>query len=128
MILVDTSVIVAWFDPAHTHHRECWAAIRHWAGRDGLAVSSVSYAELAAGARTREAVEEALKEFTRLELDFDSAWRAGQAYRRYRPTKTDTPVLPDFFIRAQAAILNLPHLTNDRRRMTAWPDVDFLFP
>jgi hypothetical protein len=37
-------------------------------------------------------------------------------------------VLPDFFIRAHAAVLNLRHLTNDRRRLTAWPDVDFLFP
>jgi predicted nucleic acid-binding protein len=31
MILVDTSVIVAWMDPTHRHHQECWAAIRHWA-------------------------------------------------------------------------------------------------
>jgi len=31
----------------------------------------------------------------------------------------------DFFIRAQAAVLNLPHLTNDRRRTRTFPDVDF---
>lgn len=128
MILVDTSVIVAWMDPAHKHHRECWAAMRYWAGRDQLAVSSVTYAELAAGARTREAVNEDLSGFTRLELDFDSAWRAGQAFRQHRPSRADAPVLPDFFIRAQAAILNTPHLTNDRRRLALWPDVDFLFP
>jgi predicted nucleic acid-binding protein len=60
MILVDTSVIVAWLDPAHRHHQECWAAIRYWGGRDHLAVSSVTYAELAAGARTREGVDDAL--------------------------------------------------------------------
>jgi predicted nucleic acid-binding protein len=36
-------------------------------------------------------------------------------------------VLPDFFIRAQAAILNLPHLTNDRRRIKSFSDVDFEF-
>jgi hypothetical protein len=29
---------------------------------------------------------------------------------------------------AQAAVLNLPHLTNDRRRLAAWPDMDFLVP
>jgi predicted nucleic acid-binding protein len=128
MILVDTSVIVAWMDPAHRHHRECWAAIRHWAGRDSLAISSITYAELAAGARTREAVDEALQGFTRIDLDFASAWRAGQAFRRHRPVKNDASVLPDFFIRAQAAISNLPHLTNDRRRLAAWRDVDFIFP
>ena len=79
MILVDTSVIVAWLDGAHRHHKECLAGIVYWAGRDQLAVSSVTYAELAAGARTREAVDEDLKGFTCVDLDFDSAWRAGKA-------------------------------------------------
>ena len=128
MILVDTSVIVAWLDPAHRHYKECWAAIRYWAGRDQLAISSVTYAELAAGGRTREAVDEDMKGFVRLELDYDSAWRAGKASRQYRSGRADEPVLPDFFIRAQSAVLNLPHLTNDRRRLASWPDVDFLFP
>jgi predicted nucleic acid-binding protein len=128
MILVDTSVIVAWLDPTHKHNKECWTAIRHWAGVDQLAISSVTYAELAAGGRTREAVDEDMKGFVRLEVDFDSAWRAGRAFRQYRPSRGDDPVLPDFFIRAQAAVLNLPHLTNDKRRLAAWPDVDFLFP
>jgi predicted nucleic acid-binding protein len=128
MILVDTSVIVAWMDPSHGQHRACWAAIRHWAGRDTLAASSVTYSELAAGARTREGVDEVLGGFIRVELDFPSAWRAGQAFRQHRTGKTETPVLPDFYIRAQAAVLNLPHLTNDRRRTALWPDVDFLFP
>jgi predicted nucleic acid-binding protein len=128
MILVDTSVIVAWLDATHKHHQECWNVIRYWSGRDSLAVSSVTYAELAAGARTREAVDEALKVFTRVDLDFASAWRAGQAFRQHRPSRGEASVLPDFFIRAQAAMLNLPHLTNDQRRLGAWPDVDFLFP
>lgn len=128
MILVDTSVVVAWMDSSHKHHKACWAAMLEWAGRDQLAVSSVTYAELAAGARTREAVDEDLQGFLRLELDFPSAWRAGQAFRQFRPIKRDPLVLPDFFIRAQAAVLNLPHLTNDRRRLAAWPDVDFIFP
>jgi predicted nucleic acid-binding protein len=128
MMLVDTSVIVAWLDSTHPHHKSCWGAIRRWAGADELAVSSVTFAELAAGARTREAVEEDLTGFVRLELDFASAWRAGQAFRRHRASKAETPVLPDFFIRAQAAVLNLRHLTNDRRRLAQWQDVDFIFP
>jgi hypothetical protein len=37
-------------------------------------------------------------------------------------------VLPDFLIRGQAAVLDMPHLTNDRRRIHVFPDVDFLFP
>jgi predicted nucleic acid-binding protein len=128
MILVDTSVIIAWLDPTHPQHRQCWKAIRHWAGKEAMAISSVTYAELAAGARTKEGVDEELRGFKRIELDFASAWKAGQAYRRFRPAKRETPVLPDFFIRAQAAVLNLRHLTNDRGRIQYWPEVEFLLP
>src|SRR5438445_13790974 len=115
MILVDTSVIVAWMDPSHGAHKECSKALELWAGRDQLAVSSVTYAELAAGARTQEGVDEDLKPFQRIDLDFDAAWRAGQRFRQHRPSKAESLVLPDFFIRGQAAALNVQHLTNDRR-------------
>ena len=91
-------------------------------------MSVVTFAELAAGGRTREAVEEDLRGFHRIELDFNAAWRAGHAFRRARKGKADSVVLPDYFIRAQAAMLNLPHLTNDRRRLAEWSDVDFIFP
>jgi predicted nucleic acid-binding protein len=129
MILVDTSVIVAWLDKAHPEHERCTAALLHWAGEDSLAVSSVTYGELAAGGRTREAVDEDLRIFQRVDLDFDAAWRAGVAFGRFHPgKKVEKPVLPDFLIRAQAAALGCRHLTNDRRRLRAFPEVEFLFP
>jgi len=103
MMLVDTSVIVAWLDKNHPHHRASSAAIENWIQREQLAVSAVTFAELAAGARTREHVEEALSLFQRLEVGFDDAWRAGVAFRQYRRGDKDEPVLPDFFIRSQAA-------------------------
>ena len=127
MILVDTSVIVAWLDKNHPHHRPCLKAIEHWALRDRLAVSSVTYGELAAGGRTREAVDEDLRDFEKIPLDTNATWRAGLAFRQYRRRESDNPVLPDFFIRAQAATLNLPHLTIDRRRIKSFSDVDFEF-
>ena len=112
MILVDTSVIVAWLDKNHPQHRACVKTIEQWAQRERLAVSSVTYGELAAGGRTREAVEEDLRDFEKIPLDTDATWRAGMAFRQYRRKDSDDPVLPDFFIRAQAAVLNLSHLTN----------------
>jgi predicted nucleic acid-binding protein len=127
MILVDTSVIVAWLDKTHPHHKASLTAIEHWAARDQLGVSTVTFAELAVGGRTREAVEEDLRDFEKLPLDTDAAWRAGMAFRQYRRRDVDDPVLPDFFIRAQAATRNIPHLTNDRRRIKAFPDVEFEF-
>jgi predicted nucleic acid-binding protein len=129
MILVDTSVIVAWLDRTHKHHAACTESLKHWAERDSLAVSSVTFAELAAGARTRESVEEDLRGFHPVDLDFNAAWRAGVAFRQCRPERVgDRPVLPDFLIRGQAAVLGYRHLTNDRRRIMVWPDVDFLYP
>ena len=49
MILVDTSVIVAWLDKNHPHHLASLAAIEHWARRDRLAVSCVTCGELEIG-------------------------------------------------------------------------------
>ena len=49
MILVDTSVIVAWLDRNHPRHRVCLAALEDWPQRDRLAVSCVTVGELAAG-------------------------------------------------------------------------------
>ena len=129
MILVDTSVIVAWMDSTHEHHVCCREALFDWSGADELAISSVTYAELSAGGRTREALDRDLALFRRIELDFEAAWRAGVAFGHYAAGKGEQrPVLPDFLIRAQAAVLGCRHLTNDRRRMRAFPDVEFVFP
>jgi predicted nucleic acid-binding protein len=129
MILVDTSVIVAWLDRTHEDHRACAQALELWAGQDQLAVSAVTYAELAAGGRTRQAVDEDLRDFQRVELGFEASWQAGLAFGRTYPAAKDRkPVLPDFLIRGQAAALNCKHLTNDRRRLTAFPEVEYIFP
>lgn len=94
-----------------------------------LSVSSVTLAELAAGGRERQSIEEDLAEFFVLGLDAEAAFRAGLAFRQFHPGKTEQqPVLPDFLIRAQAAVLGWKHLTNDRRRRRVFPDVEFLFP
>jgi len=129
MTLVDTSIIVAWLDPTHPDHSACSHALDERAGSDDLALSSVTFAELAAGGRNRDALDEDLGEFQRIDLGFDAAFRAGQAFARYRPGKREPKlVLPDFFIRGQAAVLGVQHLTNDRRRIRAFPDVEFIFP
>jgi predicted nucleic acid-binding protein len=102
--------------------------LEYWAGEDRLAVSSVSYAELAAGGRTREAVDADLAMFERVDLDFEGAWQAGLAFGRATPKKGERLVLPDFLIRGQARALACRHLTNDRRRMSWFPDLQFVFP
>ncbi len=127
MILVDTSVIAGWIDADHPHHHECESALLHWANEDELAISSITYGELAAAGRTKEALDEILGGFVRIDFDFDAAFRAGQAFGRWNPGKQKKPVLPDFLIRGQASVLGLRHLTNDRHQLAAFPEVDFLF-
>ena len=45
MILVDTSILIAWLDDSHEDHQACLEALEHWAGQEELAVSSVTYGE-----------------------------------------------------------------------------------
>ena len=70
MILVDTSVIASWIDPDHPHHRECEGALLHWANQEELAISALTYGELAAAGRTKEALDEILGAFRRVDFDF----------------------------------------------------------
>jgi predicted nucleic acid-binding protein len=129
MILVDTSVIVAWLDRHHPQHENCADALNYWAGQTRLAVSAVTYAELAAGGRSQEAINEDLALFDRFDLDFNAAWNAGHAFARTPVGKTPRkPVLPDYLIRGQAKAAGCRHLTCDRRRLSAFPEVEFLFP
>ena len=129
VILVDTSIVVAWLDPDHPDHAACTQALDQCGAVDDLAISAITFAELAAGGRTHDALDEDLETFSRIPLDFDAAFRAGKAFSGYHPGKSARkPVLPDFLIRAQAAVLGVAHLTNDRRRLASFPDVDFLFP
>ena len=127
MILIDTSIIVAVQDKSHPHHAGCFAALELWAGSERLAVSVITLAELAAGGRTREAMAEDFALWTILPVDAEAALRAGQAFGQSYLTRQRAP-LPDFLIRAQAAVLGLKHLTNDRRRTAQFPDVEFIFP
>lgn len=125
MILIDTSTIVAWLDRGHPDHATASAAVADALASDEAAVSVVTLAELAAGGRTRQAINEDLAGMPVVEVTADDADTAGRVFPR-TPRKHRVP-LPDFFIRAQAAERGWTHLTNDRRRIAWWPDVNFIF-
>lgn len=91
---------------------------------DEVAVSVVTLAELGAGGRTAEAIEEDLRGFVLVELKAEGALVAGRVFSR--TPRTQSVPLPDYFIRAQAATRGWKHLTNDRRRLSWWPEVEFL--
>lgn len=125
MILIDTSTIVAWLDASHEDHESASRAIAQAVLDDDTAISVVTLAELAAGGRTPESLAGPLAPMLRVEVTEDDAWHAGRVFAR-TPRKQLAP-LPDFFIRAQAAERGWKHLTNDHRRLSWWPDVEYIF-
>src|SRR5437763_16575856 len=103
MTLVDTSIIVAWLDPTHPDHSACSHALDVRAGSGDLALSSVTFAELAAGGGNRDALVEDLGELQRIDFGVDGVFRAGQAFARYRSDRRGVSwVFADFFIRGLA--------------------------
>jgi predicted nucleic acid-binding protein len=132
LILVDTCILldIVQSDP-------CWAEwsqaqLELAADRGPLLINPVIYAEFAAGYPSIESAELALDAFgTRLEeLPREALFLAGKAYRRYRQRKgTRVGVLADFFIGAHAAVREIPVLTRDPARISAYfPTVVMISP
>lgn len=72
-----------------------------------------------------EAIGEDLAGMRIIEVTGADAERAGRVFAR--TSRKQRLPLPDFFIRAQVAERGWKHLTNDRRSLAWWPEVEFLF-
>ncbi len=130
-ILVDTNVIldIAFNDPN-------WA---DWADKqinrhqpDGLFINPVIYAELCAGAHNTDEVDEILTPLKIAVIEFQKAslFLAAKAFVQYRQRGGNrTSPLADFFIGAQADVLQTPILTRDTSRyQTYFPKVQLITP
>jgi len=132
MILIDTCVLL---DVVQGDAR--WAdwsleQLERAAGRGGLAINPIIYAEFSVWYDTIERCDEVLHEFgaTFEELPREALFLAGKAFRAYRARRgTRASVLPDFFIGAHAAIREIPVLTRDPARIRAYfPRVALIAP
>jgi predicted nucleic acid-binding protein len=129
MILVDTSVIVAWLDPKHSSHDACTRALEGCAAIDQLAVSILTVAELAAGGRSNESINRDLHGFLRITPDEQVAFQAGRSLAKYRPKKANSShSLANAIIWHQAAALKVPILTLEARKPEMAREVDVLQP
>jgi hypothetical protein len=131
VILVDTNVLVDVIVPSVWTE---WSqrALADARFRDQLIINAVVYAELAAGYRRIEDLEELLAQ---VEIDLapiprSALFLAGKAFRRYRAAGgIRTGVLPDFFIGAHAQVNDAPLLTRDSHRYrTYFPAVQLIAP
>ncbi|OIN95970.1 MAG: DNA-binding protein [Deltaproteobacteria bacterium CG1_02_45_11] len=97
-----------------------------------LYINTIVYSEISIGFKLIEELENAINKagFQMLEIPKEALFLAGKAYLKYKRKKgmKRTP-LPDFFIGAQAAVLNLDLLTRDVSRYQSYfPTVKLIAP
>jgi predicted nucleic acid-binding protein len=131
-ILVDSNVILDIFldDPDWADWSE--TVLAKFSDRTTLYINPIIYTEVSAGFEKIEELEWALQQggFQLLEIPREALFLAGKAYLKYRKAKGIKPSpLPDFYIGAQAAVLDLDLITRDKARYrTYFPTVRIICP
>jgi predicted nucleic acid-binding protein len=130
--LVDSNVILDLFldDP----HWAGWseATLTKYGDANTLFINLVIYTEVSVGFERIEELERAIQiaAFQMLEIPKEALFLAGKAFLQSRRSEgTKTSVLPDFYIGAQAAVMNLDLITRDESRYrTYFPTVTLITP
>lgn len=131
MILVDSCVLIDVFDFDAQWNEWSLEALNRCKD-EGLRINAVIYAEIApsfANAAQFDAVLEKAR-IVYSDINPAAAWRAAEAFGQYRQNKgAQKMILPDFYIGAQADVLNWPILTRDQSRFrTYFPSVRLITP
>jgi len=131
-VLVDSNIILDVFlnDPNWADWSE--SMLEEYAQNSLLYINSIIYSEISIGFDLIEDLESAVTKagFQILEIPKEALFLAGKAYQKYKKIKgiKRTP-LPDFFIGAQAAVLNLDLITRDvSRYRTYFPSLKLITP
>jgi predicted nucleic acid-binding protein len=131
-VLVDSNVILDLFlnDPDWADWSE--ATLEELSAANRLFINPMIYAEISIGFERIEELESALLPtgFTLIDIPKEALFLAGKAFLRYklRRGKRRFP-LPDFFIGAHAAVMDLALLTRDARRYrSCFPTVHLISP
>lgn len=131
-ILVDSNVILDLFlnDLKWADWSE--SKLEEYSDQASLYINSIIYSEISIGFGLIEDLESAINQagFQLLEIPKEALFLAGKAYIKYKRRRgvKKTP-LPDFFIGAQAAVLNLELLTRDVSRYQSYfPTVRLIAP
>jgi predicted nucleic acid-binding protein len=131
-VLVDSNVILDVFlnDLKWADWSE--SKLEEYSYSSSLYINSIIYSEVSIGFKLIEELEHAIGQagFQLLEIPKEALFLAGKAFLKYKKRKgaKRTP-LPDFFIGAQAAVLNLDLLTRDVSRYQSYfPTVRLISP
>lgn len=131
-VLVDSNIILDVFldDPNWADWSE--AILDEYTQRGLLYINSIVYSEISIGFEKIEDLESAILKagFQMLEVPREALFLAAKAFLKYRKRKgrKNTP-LPDFYIGAHAAVLNLGLITRDVSRYRSYfPTVKLISP
>jgi hypothetical protein len=111
-----------------------WSAERlaELADTADLVINPLIYSEVSVGFDTLEALDEALSTrwFRREPLPWAAGFLAGKCFQQYRRAGgTRRSPLPDFYIGAHAAIMEMRLLTRDARRYRSYlPRLEIISP
>ncbi|ABW68970.1 type II toxin-antitoxin system VapC family toxin [Desulfosudis oleivorans] len=131
-LLVDSNVVLDVFldDPEWADWSE--STLAAYCARTALYINPIIYTEVSIGFKKIEEVESALHKggFRMLEIPREALFLAGKAYLKYRKARgTRKAPLPDFYIGAQAAVLDLDLITRDAGRYrTYFPGIRIICP
>jgi predicted nucleic acid-binding protein len=131
-VLVDSNVILDVFlnDPNWADWSQ--GVLEELSAANRLFINAMIYAEVSIGFERIEELESALRRagFILLDIPKEALFLAGKVFLRYkkRQGKRRFP-LPDFFIGAQAAVMELTLLTRDARRYRSYfPSLRLISP
>ena len=131
-ILVDSNIILDVFldDPNWAEWSE--SKLVKFSSITKLFINPVIYSEVSICFRRIEELEFALNRtgFQMLEIPKEALFLAGKAFLKYRKNRgTKRSPLPDFYIGAQAAIIEMDLITRDPSRYrTYFPTVQLISP
>ena len=131
-VLVDSNVVLDIFldDPRWAEWSE--SSLNKYNDIAILYINSIIYSEVSIGFERIEELESAMNRagFQILEIPKEALFLAGKAFLKYKEGKgSKISPLPDFYIGAQAAVLNLDLITRDvSRYRTYFPTVKLISP
>lgn len=131
-ILVDSNVILDLFlnDPQWADWSE--TTLNQYGASNELIINPIVYTELSIGFHRIEELENAIERagLQLLEMPKEALFLAGKVFLQYRKNQgTKSSPLPDFFIGAHAAVLDVDLVTRDvARYKTYFPTVNLIYP
>ena len=130
MILVDSNVILDVFTADSVWARASVDTLYRCAQHTQLAINPIIYGEVSANFQDITELDQALKQFKKLQLHYEACFIAEKIFVSYRKSdgKKVRP-LPDFIIGAHALFLKIPLLTRDTGRYkTYFPKLQLIHP